>query len=164
MLGKRLPPSRADFLHRAPPDPDWIPLASSRELRFDGPIFHLPHPLLAKRSNSTISNLCIFLSPCATFAHGSASASTGSAPRARTASPSQPAPNGMPIRAEYSREDRRERRGAPRIEQNGSELDTHAVVARNRLVQHRLAIVGGAVMRPAARQDQPKAPATLACC
>ena len=47
------------------------------------------------------------------------------------------------------------------IEQNGGELDTHAVIARNGLMQHGLAIVGGAVMRPAAGQDQLKALATF---
>ena len=47
------------------------------------------------------------------------------------------------------------------IEQNCGELDTHAVIARNRLVPHGLAMAGGAVMRPAARQDQPKTLATL---
>ena len=47
------------------------------------------------------------------------------------------------------------------IQQNCGELDTHAVIARNGLMQHGLAIVGGAVMRPTAGQDQLKAFATL---
>ena len=47
------------------------------------------------------------------------------------------------------------------IERNRRELDTHAVIARNGLMQHRLAMVGGAVMRPAAGQDQLKALATI---
>src|SRR5262249_38531142 len=49
----------------------------------------------------------------------------------------------------------------PRIEQDGGEVDTHPVVAGNGLLQHGLAIVSCAVMRSTARQDQPKALATL---
>ena len=51
-----------------------------------------------------------------------------------------------------------------RIEQNRGELHTHAVIARNRLMQHSLPIVGGAVMRPAARQDRRKHSQHSACC
>src|SRR6185369_10876510 len=47
------------------------------------------------------------------------------------------------------------------IQQNGGELDAHAMVPRNGLVQHGLAIVVGAMVRPAASQDQLKALATI---
>ena len=47
------------------------------------------------------------------------------------------------------------------IEQDRGELDTHTVIARDGLMEHGLAVVGGAVMRPAAGQDQLEALATL---
>src|SRR5262245_23757484 len=43
------------------------------------------------------------------------------------------------------------------VEQDGGELNPHAMIARDDLVQHGLAVVRRAVMRSAARQDQREA-------